>query len=156
MILAVDPGKTTGIAVAKNVIFDTFDLWSVGDVFWVGRCAWFAAFFAEHHAELTHIIIERFFLYNNQRTMNAQINSDFPSVRIIGIVEAYAHLYGLQNKIVFQDASCIHGRSATTRRPKMLVTIAPAHQKVLEHASDHAKDAYRHLRYFVQINKHNL
>ena len=137
MLIAIDPGKTTGICCgvrAHNV--QKFDVTLAREVTWNNRF-WFREYLFDCRDVIEKIIIERFKLFPKRETMLAQINSEFPSVRIIGIVEAYADIYGLLDKIVYQEPN-----------DRKSVHTPIEHQQALG-ASDHVKDAYRHLRYYL-------
>lgn len=144
LIVAIDPGKTTGFCVigcpADVMHPDIYDVFQASEVEWKNRF-FFHAFFALHRIEIRAIVIERFKLFRNPKTMEAQINSEFPSVRVIGIVEAYAELFDLGNKIVFQEPN--------DRRSAQIPRI---HWKALG-TSDHVRDAYRHARYYVLTHR---
>jgi hypothetical protein len=138
-IIAIDPGHTTGVAIATNVHGTEYAA-QAGIVVWDNR-HWFYRYLAEKHDQIDQIVIERFRLFNNQKTMNAQINSEFPSVRIIGIVECAAYAFGLLEKITYQDPA-----------QRKDVRIPIEHHAAVGQ-SDHAKDAYRHLRYYILTHK---
>ena len=144
LLVSIDPGGTTGFCVfafPDGIIRpDGYTLHTALEVRFNNR-QWYGGFFAEHRDSIGVIVLERFKLFNNQKTMQAQINSEFPSVRIIGIIEAYAHMYGLGDKIVFQEPN--DRKSAEIPRPHWL-QIGP---------SDHVRDAYRHARYYTLMHR---
>lgn len=146
MYIAIDPGLTTGICVGIDLPSGTerFTVKQAYEVVWDNRF-WFHTFFFNHRDVLKAIIIERFKLFPKRETMLAQINSEFPSVRIIGIVEAYAEMYGLLDKIVYQEPN-----------DRKSVTIPIEHQRALPvNGKDHIKDAYRHLRFYYLTHRSN-
>lgn len=144
LALSIDPGGTTGFTafnVPNGVINpDDYSIHTALEVTFNNRF-WYHQFFVNHRDNIGLIILERFKLFGRQATMQAQINSEFPSVRIIGIVEAYAHLLGLHNKIVFQEPN--DRKSAQIPRPHYL-QIGP---------SDHVRDSYRHFRYYALTHR---
>lgn len=139
MHIAIDPGKTTGVCVGVWH-GDAFNIVLAREVGWNDRF-WFREYLFTHRDNIETIIIERFKLFPKRETMLAQINSEFPSVRIIGIVEAYADMFGLFHKIVFQEPN-----------DRNSVRIPKEHHLALG-TGDHVKDAYRHLRYYYLTHK---
>ena len=144
LVVSIDPGGTTGVVALHFpggiVNPDGYTIHTALEVTFNNRF-WYGQFFNTHRDQIGVIVLERFKLFGNQKTMNAQINSQFPSVRIIGIVEAFAHMYGLVDKIHFQEPN--DRKSAQIPRedwPK----IGP---------SDHVKDAMRHARYYALLNR---
>lgn len=140
LVLSIDPGHTTGIALASGVEATerTFTLLQAGEIAWEDRCKGFKALLTRIAAldePLCAIVIERFVLYPNEAHNLSY--SDFPSVRVIGIVEAYADELGLADKIVLQAAS-----------QRKSVQILSEHYEQIKR-SKHSRDAYQHLRYFV-------
>lgn len=138
MLIAIDPGATTGVAFGTNVRDRDFELLSTKLVLWEQRLEYFSTTLRDNAAVIAAIIIERFALSSSPLLQRSQAGSEFPSVRVIGIIEAYAHLYGLHSKIVYQ----VPVNMASIR------TI-PAHHLKLVGASPHTQDAYKHLRYYV-------
>lgn len=144
LVVAIDPGKTTGFCVlscpAGVIDPNTYDVYQASEVEWSNRF-FFRTFFSLYHDSIKAIVIERFKLFRNPKTMEAQINSEFPSVRIIGIVEAYAELFNLGNKIIFQEPN-----------DRKSAQIPRIHHAALGH-SDHVRDAYRHGRYWILMHR---
>lgn len=149
MILAIDPGYTTGIALGENVCISpnatTFDVTLARELLWEDRFN-FLTFF-RNLPPLKAIVIEEFRLFKHRAT--DQINSEFPSVRVIGIVEAYAMQFGYLDKIIYQRPADIHigGKAA--------LSIPPEHKAMLAF-SNHATDAYLHLRYYIKTHRKEL
>lgn len=132
MILGIDPGGTTGLLLAKyNEGFD-FDVLAAIDIPWNER--WDVA---GNIIQLrpAHIVVERFVLYKHK--MVDQINSDFPSVRVIGIAELAWWANCPDSTWIEQPAS-----------ERKNVEILPQHRPLFAKLH-HAKDAYMHVRYFV-------
>lgn len=144
LLVSIDPGGTTGfcaLAFPEGVINPNAYVVHTALEVTFGNRFWYAGFFNANRDNIGLIILERFKLFPNQKTMQAQINSEFPSVRIIGIVEAYAELYSLRDKIVFQEPN---DRKSAQIPPRDWAAIGP---------SDHVKDAYRHARYYALTQK---
>ena len=142
-IIGIDPGRTTGfvdlledddgalhVLEAMEVLWDErFRLRELieGMPIQVDERNQDEPLYLSPHA----IVIEAF----NLRAADAhhQVGSDFPSVRIIGIVEAFANDLGVLGRIVYQPASLKEFVKLKNKLP----------------ASDHIEDAYRHARYFA-------
>lgn len=140
-IVGIDPGQTTGVCAADEQ-GDDFQVASTWQIPWENRLSFFRALlcgtFAHDNGEplLPEVIVIEKFHLRPGRALE-QIGSDFPSVRIIGIVEAFASLcLPVQPLLIFQDPSVI-GR----------VEILPQHAEQLK-GLIHAQDAYRHVRYY--------
>lgn len=145
LLVSIDPGGTTGLCVFSfplGVIDPQgYAIHTAIEIPFSNRLAYLHYFFNAQRDEIGVIVLERFKLFGNQRTMQAQINSEFPSVRIIGIVETYAHLYGLHSRIVFQEPN---DRKSAQIPKQDWAQIGP---------SDHVKDAYRHARYYTLTHR---
>lgn len=144
LALAIDPGGTTGFTAfnVPNGLVDpeTYSIHTALEVTFNNRF-WFNRFFIDYRDDIGLIILERFKLFNNQKTMNSQINSEFPSVRVIGIVEAFAQLNGLFDLIRFQEPN-----------DRKSAQIPRDHYKALG-PSNHVRDAYRHWRYYALTHR---
>src|SRR5262245_37203997 len=105
-VVCIDPGQTTGfcaLGFAGGIInIDTYTLHDTLEVDWSNRF-WFMHYLTKHREAIGVIVIEKFKLFGNDKKMKSQINSEFPSVRVIGIVEAYAHELGLFDRIEMQE-----------------------------------------------------
>lgn len=142
-VLGIDPGETTGFIEAR-FNDDDFQVVRAADVTWDNRFSLMYYLYCgtPEQGPLVEppdvVIIESFHLYAHLAP--SQIRSDFPSVRIIGMVEAFLfnwpcqwpHIFG---GLVLQPASTIS-----------LVAILSEHGKML--GSLHMIDAYKHVRYF--------
>ena len=130
--VSIDPGLTTGLVIAQVSVRDIVMLHEE-PVPWSDR-------FALHRSlrwlptKPTAIVIEAFKLFPH--AAQNQIGQEFPSVRVIGIVETYAYQLGLLSRLVFQPSS-VRGR------------VQIKHDVM---ANDHVRDAYRHLRYYLTVN----
>jgi hypothetical protein len=139
MILAIDPGYTTGTCLADHVDFDasTFNVIACVEVDWRDRALFFRATIEAHRDRLQAIVIEQFKLTNEPKALAAQYKSEMPSSRIIGLVEGIAYCYGIQDRIVFQEPW------------QRTQTRIPVEHRQLAGLSRHNQDAYKHLRYYV-------
>lgn len=149
MLMAFDPGYTTGVCVARGVRypFREFTVTQSLELKWEDRfnISWAlrAARLQEDQGgeQLDAIIIEDFRL--NPNLASEQSYSNFPSCQVIGAIGAFAFMYGFLDRIVMQPPS-----------NRKSVQILPVHAPQLLKGSEHAADAYRHLRYFVVMNKY--
>lgn len=135
-MVAFDPGLTTG--------FIDVDVSDDGGFRVVKSCeiAWSSRFsigellqWNEVVPQPSAIVVEKFTLYAHRS--KDQIGSDFPSAQVIGIIETYAHQLGLLDVVHYQMASVMS-----------MVRILPEHYPYLI-KSEHARDAYKHMRYFI-------
>ena len=134
-ILSVDPGGTTGIAFIVYQGGREFELRYVTQLAWVER---FTLNAYMQHAD--RIVCEDFKLYESKA--KEQINSRFPSVQVIGILECYAYQMGMLHKVYYQMAS-----------ERVNVTVANSEHKKALQTMVHATDAYRHARLHVLMNR---
>lgn len=144
-IIAFDPGGTTGVCHINNFrINETgqldFDIQRTHAITWENRfkevydiLKWFS-----NSTELA-IVIEAFRLY--ARESKSQINSDFPSSQVIGIIQAYSHLFGILQYTEIVPAQV-----------RLRAKVLSQHKKLLA-SGPHAKDAYQHARAFLVTNK---
>lgn len=150
IIMAVDPGQTTGVCIIKefdkapNALtqIDGFQVMASWQIPWESRISFFVALFSGAFATddgeilLPGIVVIESFRLRPGRAME-QIGSEFPSVRVIGIVETLIYQCTVaQPLLVFQEPAII-GR----------VEILPEHKQQLS-GLIHAQDAYRHARYY--------
>jgi hypothetical protein len=108
----------------------------VAQVTWDKRFEQLPALIDDDQVPLDMIIAEDFRLYAN--AAQHLINNLFPAVRVIGMLEAYAHLKNIP----------IHLEPPASR---MNVTIPDIDAPALVDMK-HARDAYRHLRYWVLVH----
>lgn len=130
-IVGIDPGGTTGFChIVTNE--DGFDVVQVIEVPWPVRFD--LAIKLEFMCALPsiYIIVESFVLY--QSRAQDQVGSDFPSVKIIGMIEYFLHAHGRLDILHYQSASQI-----------ARVGILSDHLHLVK-GSEHKKDAYRHAR----------
>ena len=142
-ILAIDPGKTTGIVVcqtAKEMIDGKlpFGVMIAEDLLWEDR------FLLREYIRTSDIVIcESFNLYPGAAQGQAHIRSDFPSIQVIGLIQAY--MYELNKGEPIMQMPSMRKRSL----------ILPEHQAALK-GLKHARDAYKHARYYIVRNKEEL
>lgn len=141
MIIAIDPGGTTGFVYGERIKLADFDLLGAREVSWEDRF-WLFDFITLNAERIQRIVVERFVLYNDPLRLRSQIGSTMPSSQVIGIVECAANLIGKLDKVTYQGAA---DRLAMKRIPKEHRLLLPR--------SNHVEDAYRHLAYFFTINK---
>lgn len=137
IVMSWDPGGTTGVCVAEwsPRIQGTFRVIYNSVVLWPSRLARIRELIDEYVPETT--VVESFKLYEHKA--QDQIGSNFPSSQVIGIIEAYLYMTGL-NLPVYQSASLICGK------PPVLIL---AEHNALLHHSEHGRDAYKHARYWI-------
>lgn len=133
IIIAFDPGETTGVAVGQHTGGRDFDLIESWEIPWERRTTVHDAL---EEFRPNFIVVESFRLYAHKARQ--QIGSHFPSVRVIGMIELSAHLWGL-GELFFQTPSLI-SQVKIPRELEVENTFS---------GSEHRKDAYKHLRYFV-------
>jgi len=142
-IVAIDPGTTTGVCCIQQhpgsvYGFQVVSSWQRP---WEDRLSFFMALFNGTFVDvndktlLPEIVVLEAFRLRPGRAME-QVGSIFPSVRIIGIVEAFTSLMVPQPVIVFQEP----GIMSRTE-------ILPDHMERLS-GLIHAQDAYKHARYY--------
>jgi len=143
IICGVDPGNTTGVClIDETASRDDFQVVGVYQIPWEYRISFFQALFTGTFADevqskplLPEVVVIESFRLRPGRAME-QVGSEFPSVRVIGIVETFISLCIPKPLLVFQEPSVI-GR----------VEILPQHIEQFK-ALIHAGDAYRHARYY--------
>jgi len=139
MIIAVDPGYTTGVCAVHNIRSgDQFDVFSATEINWSQRLAFFSVLLLNHRTTIIEIVIERFVLFGYEDAIQRQINSEMPAARVIGAIEGIAEICGLSSKVVFQEP-----------RDRKQVSIIAAHRDQIG-LSRHNQDAYRHARYRIK------
>jgi hypothetical protein len=141
-IIGIDPGATTGVcAIVESVDRDDFQVAGVYEIPWQDRLSFFRALFTgaitaiSGDQLLPEIVVIEDFKLAQGHAMD-QVGSRFPSVRIIGIVEAFMSLCDPVPMLVFQPPSSM-------ARVEML----PQHAHMFP-GLIHAGDAYRHARYY--------
>lgn len=137
-VLAIDPGKTTGIVLAECFSPMNFNILQAFDLKWADRLRWLT----DDFPTVDYVVIESFNLFAHKAA--AQIGSDFPAVNMIGAVELR----------VFSDLAPI---KLVTQTPSQRVrAIILDHHKARFTGVHHAKDAYKHLRVFISNPKNKV
>ena len=132
-VLAFDPGETTGIVAAELTGPRTYKYIEAWQVKWSERFSIKYLINALTSFPGSVIVCEDFHLYATQA--QNQINSYFPSVKVIGIIETWANEYGIS--VFLQPASA------------RVSTNIPDIDKSKLSSQKHARDAYQHMRYWV-------
>lgn len=147
IILGVDPGQTTGVCLINTNIStngaESFGVLLAEQIPWERRHADFWALLGDlnyHRVPAPQLVVIENFRLRPGRAME-QVGSTFPSVNVIGLIEAYRHVSPFEFDIVFQEPAII-GR----------VQILPVHQSLFV-GKQHAADAYRHARYYAVTHK---
>jgi len=142
-IVGIDPGNTTGYCMIDEAPDKSgFQVVSVAQIPWEKRVSFFQALFYgtftndKGEPQLPEIVVIESFRLHPGRARE-QTGSEFPSVRVIGIVEAFVSMCCPKPPLlVFQEPGVI-GR----------INILPEHESMLS-GLVHAADAYRHVRYY--------
>jgi len=145
-IVAIDPGGTTGVCAIEETASHVegvpdFQVVMVEEILWENRLTFFEALFygrlttINGEPLLPDVVVIESFRLRPGRAME-QIGSNFPSVRVIGIVEAFVALCINEPLLVFQEPSIIG-------RCEILAEHASMFRGLI-----HAGDAYRHARYY--------
>jgi len=146
-ILAVDPGRTTGICLLDSD-GDRIKVETAYEILWEDRFPGLKALVActlvnhiNRPLSTLAVVIESFRL--RQGRAQELAGSDFPSLQIIGILQAFMYVVSpeLVAQIVFQEPSCM------TR-----VSILEADRSWVE-GSPHKMDAYKHARYYSLMRR---
>jgi hypothetical protein len=139
IICGIDPGETTGfVLMCLTSTKGDYDVIKAFEIPWGRR---FELRNLLHKYLPDVLVIESFRLYEHKA--KDQIGSDFPSVRVIGITEAYMYELDCLKAITYQPAH------VTAR-----VQVLARHVGVIG-SSEHVKDAYKHLRYYL-VTKHRM
>jgi hypothetical protein len=161
IVLAIDPGRTTGACVAE-VSRTGFRVVTALEIPWESRLEILSAlidgtyFDKKSPQPPVAVVIENFRL--RQGRALEQSGSDFPSSQVIGAVQAFLWMdlpshrangdfllpidnrpYGLE-RLHFQEPSCM-----------ARVLVLPEHAEIVR-GSPHKEDAYKHARYFYIVN----
>lgn len=131
--ISFDPGRTTGYAVGQVVLYrDTGEL--VLEFQECGEIGWDIRHDAIERgvAGVRWVVVEAFRLYAHKS--KDQINSDFEAVQVIGNIQHAVYVAGLDPRVIVYQPAAIK------------TSVEIKHE--LGTNSPHAKDAYRHLRYW--------
>lgn len=150
LVIGIDPGKTTGVCIARlptarpdipeiSARLGEIEVLAAYEILWDFRLEDIETLFSTPRVGgVEAIIVEAFHLYPNKA--EAQIGSSFPSVQIIGIVEAMARVY--LPKI---NPPRIHMVPAGNHKNVAILDSAPT---VLSSPSAHIRDAYQLARLY--------
>jgi hypothetical protein len=141
-IVGIDPGETTGYISTRLHNNGNLEVVEAKEFVWSKRFelmpqlgSMIEALRADDPSAL-EIVMESFFLYPHKA--RHQIGNYFPSVRVIGVVEAVLWQHNVLSQLTMQPA-------ANMSRVKILHPLP---------ASPHIRAAYKHVRYFVTIKYH--
>lgn len=147
MIIAIDPGYTTGFIASRNPIDGkNFDVFAPHEIKWADRFS-MGTIFSTYRNEIETVIVEEFRIFNNKKTIGSQIDNPLWSVQVMGIIDAQLYEWGILETRVYQKPSDIHANG------KVTVSMLPEHKAQLGF-SPHIVDAYTHLRYYLIANKY--
>jgi hypothetical protein len=138
MLISIDPGFRSGTCIADRA--DTSGdviVTACIEIHWNDRFYYYD-FIAAHGKAISAIIVEDFKLTRDPKKLRTQYKSRMPSSQIIGIIEAAAHSVGIRDRVHYQEPA-----------DKENMSILPIHYPIVGD-SDHNKDAYRHMRYYVR------
>jgi hypothetical protein len=142
MILAIDPGYTTGTAIATDIVSaEQFTLIGAFEVEWSKRFDFFSTFFRVNAAVLTAVIIEDFRLSYNEKLQRAQAGSRMPSSQMIGLIEALCYQFRLSSRLHFQLPVDYHNMHVLAQHIECVGL------------SRHNQVAYRHLRHYISMQR---
>lgn len=131
--IAWDPGVTTGICIIE-LLPDDFRVHQSATMPWERRFTMVPDILK--WLQPKYIVIERFALYASKA--KDQIGSEFPSAQLRGVIEmASVFVLNTTPHVIIQPASIM-------TRVEILERDAP-----LILPSEHARDAYKHARYFA-------
>lgn len=136
LIVAFDPGGTTGCAVFEHTTGRNFKVLLSTEYLWVDRFKIFNIIH-QNRANIKAIVIEDFKLF--EQLAKSQSNSNMPSSQVIGIITLSAVLCRL-DCVVFQ-----------TPAQRLNVSVNPEDRSKL-HRSKHAIDAYLHAKMYIYLN----
>lgn len=139
-IAAFDPGRTTGYCVVDFHDNDVGKILDMQEITWDERFRILPILANKSYGQrpggpfaLDVIVVESFHLYNHE--FKHQVGSEFPSVRVIGIIEAGCWNYDLLHLLHFIPPSS-----------KKYVKVL--NEDVAKCGSEHIKDAYQLARYW--------
>ena len=146
-VLSIDPGKTTGIVLASCKSPKDFTVISAKDWKWSSRFEIPEYYNLDNPLGLmyslsnfngqipTYVVIESFNLFRHKAQQLT--GSDFPAVRVIGMIEYAMSEAGILDRLITQTPS-----------QRIRAKILDQHVQDLK-GLHHAKDAYKHLRVFI-------
>lgn len=155
IIVGVDPGATTGVCVMEALgpipamspqgkilqVRWGMQILEAMDVPWDERFMLLDLlpdYRATAHKRFW-VVCEDFKLYPHMAA--GQSWSDFPSVKVIGLLQTEMHMMGIDHRLIMQPASSRKSVQILDEYKPALVGLK------------HAKDAYRHARYYILTKK---
>lgn len=137
ILVAVDPGGSSGFCIGKmnsesNLKFDVLESLVLP---WDGVLIGSLAVLRVHRPKV--VIVEQYTL--RQDKADDQVGSHFPSVEVLGMIRAWCHLLKLAPPRLQQPI--VMSRVEIPVEHKPLLVKGPLRE--------HAKDSYKHLRYFI-------
>lgn len=146
MIIAFDPGYTTGVAILTDMqrlpppTLIRFNVHSAFDFDWNDRFDVIRALLTANAINIDAVVYERYKLFPHADAIANQIGSEMPSSRVIGAIEMKCADLGLTDKLVVQDV---------WQRDQ--ARILPAHAERVS-KNRHINDAYRHAHYYARMH----
>lgn len=146
MILAFDPGYTTGVVALGNwrpkpaPEFIDFDVIASFEIAWQDMEIATHAIITANAETLDALVYERFKLFHHEDAITAQIGSEMPSSQVIGVIKLSARLNSVHNRLVVQET---WARKQARVKPQHMVDV---------HGSRHTFDAYCHAHYYARTN----
>ena len=146
ILLGIDPGQTTGVAILGINSRTSFDVISLAQVPYENRFEFFSKVFQQYPD--MQIVMEDFKIYPYVE----QTGSPVWSARIIGLVELLHYQHKNPRPIVFHMAHEIHdNRAKKLTGSKVTIPIEPEHAEQLKKLR-HATDAYAHGKLWILRN----
>lgn len=136
-IIGIDPGATTGYVEAFRSD-DGLEVLQALEIAWAARhtlIPLIGSKVREDPSVPTVVVVESFRLYPHE--FQHQVGSSFPSVHIIGIVDAACWLANPRPELVEQPASIKSRTQLKHTLPR----------------SEHVRDAYKHARYYYEAKR---
>lgn len=142
MIISFDPGYSTGIVAATEINYKTreFKISGKAIVLFPDRHK-LQDILIKHIDVIEALVVEDFLLFPNKAA--EQSYSRFEPVKVIERIQIYAEQLGLADKIVMQQPS----ERLNAAKPTGIHLAALG-------ANRHLEAAYRHLRYYIFMQKH--
>ena len=137
IVIAYDPGVTTGLCVARVIasrVPGSLEVLESREVLWDEAFLEWKTLH-KYRRRLRAVVIEEFVMYSSKA--DDLIGSSFPACEMIGVLRAQAHRVGVLDLVVKQLAVY-----------RTAVRVLPEHAPKLG-SSPHRKDAYQHARYYI-------
>lgn len=137
-LIGVDPGQTTGYVKLLHDHDGELRVLEAKEIVWTARMELIpliAASVLEDPQVPTTVVVESFRLFPHE--FHHQVGSTFPSVHIIGIIDAACWLANPSPEIIYQPA--------VNKSRVLIYHPLPG--------SEHVRDAYRHARYYYEAKR---